>query len=620
MHSAVQGTFLNEQRFLRMSLNVKGLSFTEQKDKTNIDDYIFHLNSKNFDVEIQLFSQETYQEALDLKELGEDILKLDISAIIYNIQDMLTDSGNCYMWFEQQSIDLQTIFKDRSILPQIVYTRPVGEMQFQLIKLISKEKMNMGQSQYDGDGVPKCYDSLDGLARPRAVGKATFQSCLGQLDSEDIVDLACGAGHFTQFYKGLTNGEVWGMDQSIDMIELARQQAAIKGKDDIVFTYCDLSEKLNIIKKFDIVSSSFLLDHAESVEMYEDMVRAMYNLLNPKGIVIGMTTAALSQEDLEVFQEREGVIFDMESSGFDSDGKRLIFQIQNHQAGKEVVIEYFYYTTETIEKIFRKVGFEDFKWIPTVVPLAKDGSKIEEFSFNQDLLVFQATKKDNSFYKNNQIAAYNKSKAQAPARKTDDALFKRILGDISTEDILDLAYIQKMMIQSAIELGGDIHYLVSDCAELNPEQLPKFNIAVSSFLLSYADNFEKLLKFVQNVYDVLKPNSRFIGLEMNPFFVPKSDGKQHSKYGIAFDIPSLPLKDGDVLPHKLVDIENGEVLLDSFTFYTSSSSFNKAFNQVGFTDFKFIRHALPDDLRKQEEFFKDLIADPFTIGFTAIKR
>ena len=46
---------------------------------------------------------------------------------------------------------------------------------------------------------------------------------LGKLENENVVDMACGEGFYTRLIRSKTKGEVYGVDISAGMIELARK-------------------------------------------------------------------------------------------------------------------------------------------------------------------------------------------------------------------------------------------------------------------------------------------------------------------------------------------------------------------------------------------------------------
>jgi ubiquinone/menaquinone biosynthesis C-methylase UbiE len=44
------------------------------------------------------------------------------------------------------------------------------------------------------------------------------------LRNENVLDLGCGEGHYTRLFKKQTSGQVYGIDISANMIDLAKKQ------------------------------------------------------------------------------------------------------------------------------------------------------------------------------------------------------------------------------------------------------------------------------------------------------------------------------------------------------------------------------------------------------------
>lgn len=58
----------------------------------------------------------------------------------------------------------------------------------------------------------------------RFIETPSFMNLVGQLSSEDVIDLACGEGFYTRKFREMTTGRVYGVDYSENMIKLAQYQ------------------------------------------------------------------------------------------------------------------------------------------------------------------------------------------------------------------------------------------------------------------------------------------------------------------------------------------------------------------------------------------------------------
>ena len=123
----------------------------------------------------------------------------------------------------------------------------------------------------------------------RSLEWPTYNKMLGELNltNEDIIDLACGSGFWTQNIRNRTKGKVYGVDISEPMI--AKAKSFLSDHEDITYIVADCSMvPLPIDHKFDIVSATFLLQYANSEDMLERFVKNIYNLLKPGGKLIGL--------------------------------------------------------------------------------------------------------------------------------------------------------------------------------------------------------------------------------------------------------------------------------------------------------------------------------------------
>ena len=72
-----------------------------------------------------------------------------------------------------------------------------------------------------------------------------------------------------------------------------------------------------------------------------------------------------------------------------------------------------------------------------------------------------------------------------------------------------------------VELGKymykdkDLELIVNDCSAEQPRFKESFDFISGTFLFQNARNPDHLRNFVRNVYSMMKPNSRYFGLEFN---------------------------------------------------------------------------------------------------------
>ncbi|KAK1140297.1 hypothetical protein N8T08_010500 [Aspergillus melleus] len=142
----------------------------------------------------------------------------------------------------------------------------------------------MPVAQYDsiGDRYTEVANLPTGLLQ-----QASMQALVGDIMDLTVLDLACGAGSYTQ--KTVTEWgarHAVGVDISPLIIEVARRRT----QDDprVEFHVADCGQSL-YMGQFDIVICRWLLNYATNDAEMLDMWRNIFNNLKPGGRVIGLT-------------------------------------------------------------------------------------------------------------------------------------------------------------------------------------------------------------------------------------------------------------------------------------------------------------------------------------------
>ena len=125
------------------------------------------------------------------------------------------------------------------------------------------------------------------------VEEPTFLLALGDISNQNILDLACGSGHYSRLFKKLGAAEVHGVDVSATMIEEGRriESDAPLG---ITYTVQDLSlsrpnSQASLAPKVDIVTAAFLLPYASDTASLHSFCKAAADSLSSGGRFVGIT-------------------------------------------------------------------------------------------------------------------------------------------------------------------------------------------------------------------------------------------------------------------------------------------------------------------------------------------
>ncbi|MDD5422656.1 MAG: class I SAM-dependent methyltransferase, partial [Candidatus Omnitrophica bacterium] len=114
----------------------------------------------------------------------------------------------------------------------------------------------------------------------------TFLNLIGDVRGKNVLDLACGDGHYCRPLKRSGAAEVVGVDISSRMIDLAKNG---EKKNPLGIRYeCMDALKLPVVGKFDIALGSFLLHYSRTRDELFAMCRNIYANLRDGGRFVGV--------------------------------------------------------------------------------------------------------------------------------------------------------------------------------------------------------------------------------------------------------------------------------------------------------------------------------------------
>ena len=199
------------------------------------------------------------------------------------------------------------------------------------------------------------------------------------------------------------------MDLSPEMISSAKKQ---EEADHLGITYvqADCAQDLMKIPEiaaaapFDMVSAVWLLEYAKDLPTITKMVQNMHNLLKPGGIVC--TVAENTNMTLEeaIALQRYGMRFPdttgpILEGAYDYKEKRdaayAVAAYIEIPSVKPCILEYYSWTLETVEQIYRKVGFSKFVLHKKMTCAAENEYEAEfykAYTDAPDMLLTQAIK------------------------------------------------------------------------------------------------------------------------------------------------------------------------------------------------------------------------------------
>eukprot|EP00808_Paulinella_micropora_P009108 g2305.t1 len=261
-----------------------------------------------------------------------------------------------------------------------------------------------------------------------------------------------------------------------------------------------------------------------------------------------------------------------------------------------------------------------------------------------------------SFYDKTMSEDYKSLKSVNPYFVHEKHTLNTLIGDLTGKDVVDLACgdghytrhfkargaksmlgidISEHMVQLArateAKLTQGIRYIEHDCMNMQPLQLPKFDLALACWLLNYMSTREQLQEAVRSVASIVKLGGAHVGMTINPFMsdlatdtYQPSDPAWLRLFGNRiYRMPGREgkkFKDGEVVNVEIAQADPAQPPLHLEVIYWSPETYEAAFQEAGFGQFRWQRILLSPDLDPaQRAAWKPFFSNPNAIAYKAIK-
>nr|ACD54775.1 putative methylase-like protein [Adineta vaga] len=221
------------------------------------------------------------------------------------------------------------------------------------------------------------------------------------LAGKRILDLACGDGHYTRKLKEqLGAEEVVGIDISQGMIDIARAKEDAEPLG-IIYQVADAQQLPPPIQKYDIVTAFYLLNFARTSDELKRMVEIIDEQLADKQSFFGVITNVCGEANTYNNDKHRKYSFIREANlenGQLSDGAEVKYTHFNTKDNSSFSYITYYLSKETYERVFKEVGFTNFKWIPMEsCPTVEDRAFYDDFIQYAPAIGIIASKKSIDF-------------------------------------------------------------------------------------------------------------------------------------------------------------------------------------------------------------------------------
>lgn len=192
-----------------------------------------------------------------------------------------------------------------------------------------------------------------------------FLRLVGDIKNKSVADFGCGDGFFTRILAQNFPTEVVGIDYSEPMIKKAIEKENANPLE-IKYLLKDV-RYLDIEEKFDVISSVYLLDYAQSKVDLLNMIKSVYNHLKDNGRFCAIVPHPNIQPMEEFEYERR--VTSLNNKNIFEEGDILKCEIKKED--KFIEFNFYYWSKETFNELLQEAGFKNIQWIEPFV--SKEG-------------------------------------------------------------------------------------------------------------------------------------------------------------------------------------------------------------------------------------------------------
>ena len=176
----------------------------------------------------------------------------------------------------------------------------------------------------------------------------TVLKITGNFENKVILDLGCGSGFFSNEFAHNGAKKVFGVDNSVEQINLAKKNPL----ENTEYVLADIFK--DNLPTADIVLAPYVINYATDINHLVKLFQNIYTSLNKNGKLV-IVVDLPEGKDLKKFGAIKNVL------GEKVDGAKIEIQLFNNE---EFIcsLNAVYFTPSTLEKTLYSVGFTDVVW------------------------------------------------------------------------------------------------------------------------------------------------------------------------------------------------------------------------------------------------------------------
>ena len=200
------------------------------------------------------------------------------------------------------------------------------------------------------------YQSIRTAPYTRFFEEPSVINVLGRLEGLNVLDLACGTGHYTRILKTLGAQRVVGIDLSSSMILEAK---ACETNNPLGIEYSQADARfLSLNESFDIVTAFYLLNYAETTSDLNAMINTLVRHVRQGGRVVTIVPNPDFRPDQN---DTKTYGFKIEGLETRADGQRVKMTFLGDTP---LELEFMQWGLRVLEELFRQQGLEQLRWTP----------------------------------------------------------------------------------------------------------------------------------------------------------------------------------------------------------------------------------------------------------------
>jgi len=188
----------------------------------------------------------------------------------------------------------------------------------------------------------------------------TMDMMTGDLRGKNVIDLACGDGHYSRWLK-LSKGadRVLGVDLSQGMIDLALSEEQERPLG-IEYVCCDAAKVGEHAKGYDVIIAAYLLNYASSYEELLGFCQAIYAALPAGGMFYSMNN---SPNDTVLHHPQLRKYMFTKTCEEPKEGATVHYTFYNEKEELLCTIDNYALSRKTYDRAFRAAGFRLFGYM-----------------------------------------------------------------------------------------------------------------------------------------------------------------------------------------------------------------------------------------------------------------